>query len=147
MQDFVVNHYLLIKTIHIIAVISWLAGLLYLPRLFVYHASQAVGSETSELFKTMEMRLYRFICLPAMIVTLFAGLLLASQPGIMQQGWIHAKLLLVLGLFAFHGICGKWRKDFLFDRNQKSPKFFRIANEVPTLLMVIIVALAVMKPF
>ena len=147
MQEFVTNHYLVIKALHLIAVISWMAGLLYLPRLFVYHVDKAVGSEASEMLKIMEYRLLRYIMNPAMIVTLLLGLMLASIPGTMQMGWIHAKLGLVFFLFGFHGMCSRWRKDFAADKNQKSAKFFRFANEVPTLLMIGILFLAVLKPF
>lgn len=147
MQDFVIEYYLVLKALHIIAVISWLAGLLYLPRLFVYHAEQPVGSDASEMLKTMENRLLRYIMNPAMIVALVLGLVLMGQPEIMKQGWLHIKLMLVFFLFGFHGMCSRWRKDFAADTNQKSAKFFRVANEVPTLIMVVVVLLAVVKPF
>lgn len=147
MQDFVTDHYLLLKALHIIAVISWLAGLLYLPRLFVYHAGKAPGSEASEMLKIMEHRLLRYIMTPAMIAALLLGLVLMGQPGIMAFGWLHMKLGLLLLLFGFHGACSRWRKDFSADHNTKSAKFFRIANEVPTVIMIAVVLLAVTKPF
>lgn len=147
MQEFVVQHYLLIKALHLISVMSWMAGMLYLPRLFVYHADKAVGSEASEMLKIMERRLLRYIINPAMIATFIFGGMLLTQPDIMAQGWLHMKLGLVFFMAGFHGMCSRWRKDFANDRNQKEAKFFRMANEVPTLLMIGIVLLAVIKPF
>lgn len=146
-MEFVQDHYLTIKALHVIGVISWMAGLLYLPRLYVYHAGREVGSESSEMLKVMEYRLLRYIMTPAMIFTLVMGLLLMSIPGIGLQGWLHIKMALLLLLFGFHGACSKWRKDFAADRNHKTVTFFRYANEFPTLIMVIIVLLAVTKPF
>jgi putative membrane protein len=137
------------KAIHILAVISWMVGLLYLPRLFVYHCQTAPGSEASERFKIMEARLYRQIMLPAMLTTFVLGIVLLLTPGVVDwhQGWMHVKLLAVLCLAGFHGAMGKWRRNFLNDRNDKSQKFFRVANEVPTVLMVIAVIMVVVKPF
>jgi putative membrane protein len=139
--------YLWIKALHLIAVISWMAGMLYLPRLFVYHAAAAPGSETSETFKVMERRLYKFIMAPAMIVTWLAGLVLVLQGGWLGAGWFHAKLALVIVMTVMHGLLGHWANDFAFDRNRHSQKFFRIANEVPTLLLIAIVILVTVKPF
>ena len=138
-----------IKAFHIIAVIAWMAGLLYLPRLFVYHASSNVGSEQSETFKVMEWRLLRFITTPAMLATWIFGLILAFSPLVnwSQDGWLHAKLVLVVILTGFSGLLAKWTKDFAADRNTRSPRFYRIANEVPTVLMIIIVILVVVCPF
>jgi len=138
-----------IKAFHIIAVIAWMAGLLYLPRLFVYHASSKVGSEQSETFKVMEWRLLRFITTPAMLATWIFGLVLAFSPLVnwSQDGWLHAKLVLVVVLTGFSGLLAKWTKDFAADRNTRSPRFYRIANEVPTVLMIIIVILVVVRPF
>lgn len=147
MQAFVTDYYLTIKALHLIAVISWLAGMLYLPRLFVYHADKVPGSESSEMLKTMEHRLMRLIINPAMIATFILGGFLLFTPGIFAMGWLHIKLTLVFFLAGFHGMCSRWRKDFAADRNTKSAKFFRIANEVPTVLMIAIVYLAVAKPF
>jgi protoporphyrinogen IX oxidase len=147
MQDFVSDHYLFIKALHLIAVISWMAGMLYLPRLYVYHAEATVGSDASEMLKTMERRLLRYIMNPAMIVSLLLGLVLLGQPGIFAFGWVHIKLTLLVFLFGFHGMCARWRKDFAADRNTKTARYFRVANEVPTLIMVVIVLLAVTKPF
>ncbi len=139
--------YLWIKALHLIAVISWMAGMLYLPRLFVYHAAAAPGSESSETFKVMERRLYKFIMTPAMIVTWLAGIVLVFQNGWLAAGWFHAKLALVIVMTVMHGLLGHWANDFAFDRNGHSQKFFRIANEVPTLLLIAIVILVTVKPF
>lgn len=136
-----------IKALHVISVIAWMAGLLYLPRLFVYHAGTEPGTESSETFKVMERRLLRAITTPAMIASLVFGLLLLTTPGIFQQGWLHAKLLLVLGMFVMHGFLARWRKDFEADRNRHPARFYRFMNEIPTVLMVLIVLLAVAKPF
>jgi putative membrane protein len=147
MQDFVTDYYLVIKALHLISVISWMAGMLYLPRLYVYHADCEVGSKASEMLKVMERRLLRFIINPAMVATFVFGGLLLTQPGIFAFGWLHMKLGLLFFLMGFHGMCARWRKDFAADNNKKSARFFRIANEVPTLIMVAIVLLAVIKPF
>ena len=133
--------------LHLIAVISWMAGLLYLPRLFVYHAKSAPGSEQSETFKTMEHRLLTYIMTPAMIATWIFGTSLVFTGGWLTAGWLHAKLALVLALTVMHGLMSHWANDFRYDRNRRSQKFFRIANEIPTLLMIAIVVLAVVKPF
>ncbi len=138
-----------IKAFHIIAVIAWMAGLLYLPRLFVYHAMSKTGSEQSETFKVMERRLLRYITTPAMVATWIFGLILAFSPLIdwSKDGWFHAKLLLVVVLSGFSGLLAKWTKDFAADRNTRSPRFYRIVNEVPTVLMILIVILVVVRPF
>ncbi len=138
--------YLWLKALHIIAVIAWMAGLLYLPRLFVYHANAEVGSELSETLKIMERRLLRAIMTPAMLVSLAVGIaLLAYQD--FSSGWLHVKLTAVVGLLIMHMLMAKWRKDFEKDANTRGHKFYRIANEIPTVLMVLIVVLAVVKPF
>lgn len=139
--------YAWIKALHIIAVISWMAGLLYLPRLFVYHTQVAPGSEASELFKVMERRLMRAIMFPASIVTWGAGLFMAWDGGWYTMGWFHAKLACVVAMTWAHHSMASWRKDFAADRNTRSQRFFRVANEVPTLLMIAIVILVVTKPF
>ena len=141
-----------IRAFHIIAVIAWMAGMLYLPRLFVYHCAAETGSVQSETFKVMERRLLRAIINPAMVATWVFGLWLAwlgpdSRYGWFASGWLWAKIILVLGLSAVHGLLARWRKDFAQDRNRNSQKFYRIINEVPTLLMVLIVLLVVLKPF
>jgi protoporphyrinogen IX oxidase len=136
-----------IKALHIVAVISWMAGMLYLPRLFVYHCEAEIGSKQSETFKVMERRLLKAIINPAMIVTWLAGLYLAWSGNWFAAGWLHGKLLLVLLLSGAHGFFARAVKDFAADRNQQSQKFYRIINEVPTLLMIGIVILVVVKPF
>jgi len=141
-----------IKAFHIIAVIAWMAGMLYLPRLFVYHCAAETGSVQSETFKVMERRLLRAIINPAMVATWVFGLWLAwfgpdSRYGWFASGWLWAKIILVLGLSAVHGLLARWRKDFAQDRNRHSQKFYRIINEVPTVLMILIVFLVVLKPF
>jgi putative membrane protein len=140
--------YLTLKALHIVAVISWMVGLLYLPRLFVYHVDAIAGGELDKTLILMERRLYRFIMLPAMLLTLGLGIILVGKVGMSNLGgWFHLKVLLVLGLFALHGMLGKYRREFAENRNVKSKKFFRIINEIPTLLLIIIVILAVVKPF
>ena len=140
-----------IKAFHIIAVIAWMAGLLYLPRLFVYHCAAEIGSVQSETFKVMERRLLRAIINPAMVATWVFGLWLAwlgpdSRYGWFASGWLWAKIILVLALSAVHGLLARWMKDFARDRNRHSQKFYRIINEIPTLLMILIVLLVVLKP-
>ena len=136
-----------IKVLHVLAVISWMAGLLYLPRLFVYHAGVAAGSETSELFKIMERRLNTAIMVPAAVVAWLTGLWLAYEAGFFRQGWFHGKLLLVVGMTGVHMLLVARLKDFAADRNGKRHVYFRVWNEVPTLLMIGIVALVIVKPF
>ena len=138
-----------IKAFHVIAIIAWMAGMLYLPRLFVYHAASKPGSEPSETFKVMERRLLRYIATPAVIASWVLGLWLAFSGLIdwSQDGWFHAKLALVVALSAFHGFCAVWTRDFAQDQNTRSVRFFRIANEIPTILMIFIVILVVVRPF
>ena len=136
-----------IKAVHVIAVISWMAGMLYLPRLFVYHCKAEVGSKQSETFKVMERRLLKAIINPSMIVTWMAGLYLGWAGGWLAAGWLHGKLLLVVALSGVHGFFSRCVKDFGVDRNVRSEKFYRIINEVPALLMIGIVVLVVIKPF
>ena len=136
-----------VKALHIIAVIAWMAGMLYLPRLFVYHCEAETGSKQSETFKIMERRSLKVIINPAMIVTWLAGLYLAWAGHWFSAGWLHAKLALVLVLSGVHGFFSRWVKDFAAGRNPRSQKFYRIINEVPTLLMILIVILVVVKPF
>jgi protoporphyrinogen IX oxidase len=139
--------YLWIKALHIIAVIAWMAGMLYLPRLFVYHAGAAPGSPQSETFKVMEQRLLRYIMTPAMIATWLFGIALVIQGQYFAATWFHLKLLLVLLMSALHGLFTRWARDFAADRNTRSAKFFRIANEIPTLILIAVVILATVKPF
>ncbi|ODN72126.1 protoporphyrinogen oxidase HemJ [Methylobrevis pamukkalensis] len=136
-----------LKALHILSVIAWMAGLFYLPRLFVYHADAAAGSELSETFKVMERRLFKAIMRPAMIATWIFGLWVAFEAGFFSSGWLHAKLALVVAMSVFHEKCGRWLKDFAADRNTRPARFFRIANEVPTLILIAIVLLVVLKPF
>ena len=139
--------YSLLLALHIIAVIAWMAGMLYLPRLYVYHATAKPGSELSETFKVMERRLLRAIINPAMIAAWVAGLLLAWQGHHWGEGWLHAKLALLLGMQLIHAAYARWRRQFAADANRHGDRFYRVMNEVPTLLMVLIVLLAVVKPF
>ncbi len=140
--------YLWLKALHVLAIISWMAGLLYLPRLMVYHCQAPIGSPQSETFKVMERRLLKAIMTPAMIVAWILGLWLAfGYVGFRGQGWLHAKLLLVIAMSAMHGWMAVWVKEFAADRNTRSERFYRIANEGPTLLMIGIVILVIVKPF
>ena len=136
-----------LKAFHIIAVIAWMAGMLYLPRLIVYHCEADAGSRQSETFKVMERRLLRAIMNPAMIVTWLLGLWLAWRGNWFAAPWLHAKLILVVAMSGVQGMLSRCVKDFAADRNRKSQKFYRIINEVPTALMILIVLLAVLKPF
>ncbi|MEM8839220.1 MAG: protoporphyrinogen oxidase HemJ [Pseudomonadota bacterium] len=132
---------------HIISFIAWMAGILYLPRLFVYHANAEVGGEQSETFKVMERRLLKAIMTPAMLATWVFGLWLMVLGQHYLSGWFHAKLVLVIGISVFHMMCARWVKTFAADENQKSHTFFRIANEIPTLMMIAVVILVIVKPF
>ncbi len=136
-----------LKALHIIAVISWMAGMLYLPRLFVYHVDAEPGSRQAETFIVMERRLLRIIMNPAMIVVWITGPLLAWRMGMWKDGWLHAKFTLVALLTVFHHLLGRWRKDFAAGRAPHDAKFFRMVNELPALLMVGIVVLVVVKPW
>ena len=137
-----------IKALHVISVIAWMAGMLYLPRLFVYHADRAPGSEASEMLKVMERRLLRAIINPAMIATFVFGGLLLATPGMIDWSawWIHAKLVLVVIMSGLHGAFARWRRDFEADRNTRPARFYRIANEVPTVLLIAIVILVFVRP-
>src|SRR5262249_14451324 len=141
--------YLWIKAFHVIAVISWMAGMLYLPRLFFYHCEAAAGTPESERFKRMERRLLQIIINPAMAVVWLLGITLALSPasGGPFQGWLIAKFVLVLALSGLHGLFSRWRKDFAVDRNHHSKRFYAAWNEVPAVLMIAIVILVVVKPF
>jgi putative membrane protein len=136
-----------LKAFHIIAVIAWMAGMLYLPRLFVYHCEADVGSMQSETFKVMERRLLKLIINPAMILAWVLGLWLAYSAGWFKAPWLHAKLVLALAMSGVHGILSKYVREFAADKRRKSQKYFRILNEVPTVLMILIVILVVVKPF
>ena len=139
--------YLWIKALHVIAVMSWMAGLLYLPRLMVYHCEAKIGSVQSETFKVMEWRLFQFIMRPAMIVTWLTGLTLAWWSSYYLDYWMWCKFAFVLAMSAFNDVLGGWIKAFASDTNSRSQKFYRIANEVPTVLMTLIVVLVIVKPF
>ncbi len=142
--------YLYIKAFHVIFVTAWMAGLFYLPRLYVYHADSEPGSVQSETFKVMERRLLRIIMNPALIITWVLGLYLIFGFNIVslsQDGWLHVKLALVVAMTAYHGFLARWRKDFEADRNERSARFYRIVNEIPTILFILIVILVIVKPF
>jgi protoporphyrinogen IX oxidase len=139
--------YLWLKAFHVIAVISWMAGMLYLPRLFVYHCGAERGSVLSETFKVMERRLLRIIINPAMVVTWVLGIWLAWDGVWYRAGWLQAKVALVVVMSGLHGLMVRWVRDFAADQNQHSERFFRLINEVPTLLMIAIVILVIVKPF
>jgi len=144
--------YLWVKAFHVIAVIAWMAGMLYLPRLFVYHCGAAPGSVQSETFKVMERRLLRAIINPAMIAAWLLGAWLAwsvadSRYALFLPAWLYAKIVLVLALSAVHGFFARWVKDFASDRNRHSQRFYRFINEIPTVLLILIVLLVVLKPF
>jgi putative membrane protein len=142
------NSYLLLKSLHLIAVISWMAGLLYLPRIFVYHAENLKDKKTSSIFKTMEKKLYFYIMMPAMVLTWLFGLILISSLGFetLSTLWVKLKLLLVIILTSYHFYLAKLLENFKMDQNVKSSKFFRIINEVPTILLILIVFIVVFKP-
>ena len=136
-----------LKAFHVIAMIAWMAGMLYLPRLFVYHCEAPRGSIQSETFKIMERRLLKAIINPAMIVTWILGLILVWQGGWWTAGWVHGKLALVMILSGLHGVYARRLKEFAADANTRPPRYYRILNEVPTVLMVGIVILVIVKPF
>lgn len=145
MQEFFSQHYEWLRALHIIAIISWMVGMLYLPRLFVYHIEKPENGET---FKIMERRLLKVIINPAMIAAWAFGLLmLYANPGLMEAGWMHLKIMCVLLMSGLHGFLAKSVKIFARDENKRSSKFYRILNEVPAVLMIIIVIMAVVQPF
>lgn len=139
--------YLWIKSLHIIAIVAWMAGLFYLPRLFVYHTRFAHGSETAATFEVMEAKLLRIIMNPAMIVVILSGFYLISVIDAWTDGWMHAKFLAVFAMVVFHMMLAMHRKAFASNRNTRSERYFRVINEIPTLLLIAIVILAVVKPF
>jgi putative membrane protein len=149
MQEFLLNNYLWLKAFHLISVISWMAAMLYLPRLFVYHAeANQKNKEPIATLKVMERRLLKFIMNPAMGATwLFGGLMIFANPALFEGGWLHVKLTAVILLSGMHGMMSKWQRQFANDQNTKSAKFYRIMNEVPTAFMILIVIMAVVKPF
>ena len=138
------------KALHVISVIAWMAGIFYLPRLFVYHCGLQRGSVESERFKVMERRLLKQIMAPAMLATWFFGVLLVLTPGVVDWSgfnWWHVKLVMVLAMTGFQGAAGKWRRQFLEDRNVKSHKYYRVANEAPTVMMAVAVIMVIVKPY
>lgn len=137
-----------VKALHVISVIAWMAGMLYLPRLYVYHATEPVGSPTSEKFKIMERRLLRAIINPAMISSFIFGIwMLVLTPEWLSQPWMHAKLTAILGMAVMHTLLARWRRAFAEDRNPHSHTFYRAMNEIPTVLMIFIVIMVIVKPF
>jgi putative membrane protein len=142
------SFYTWIKALHVISVIAWMAAMFYLPRLFVYHTQVAPGSQASEMFKVMERRLMRAILNPAMIATLiFGGTMLAMNPALLREGWLIVKLVFVAVLMGLHHAMIGWRRAFEQDRNRRSERFFRIMNEVPTLAVIVIVIMVIVRPF
>ena len=137
------------KAAHVIFMVAWMAGMLYLPRLYVYHCQTGPGSAESERFKVMERRLLRQIINPAMIATIIFGLLLTATPGVIvwASWWWRVKLVAVILLMGLHGMLSRWRRDFLHDRNTRPARFYRIINEVPALLLVVIVVMVIVRPF
>ena len=148
-MDFLIDAAPWIKAAHVISVIAWMAGMLYLPRLFIYHCQVDRGSAQSDLFAVMERRLMRGIINPAMIATFVFGILLLGMPGLIDwsEGWIWVKLALVIVLTAVHGLYSRWRRDFAADNNRRSERFYRRWNEAPTVLMIIIVVMVIVRPF
>lgn len=136
------------KAIHVISVISWMAAMFYMPRLFVYHTREKIGSEMDKTFQQMEYKLLKIIMTPSMISTYFFGILIAYIYGFVALGvWFHIKMTAVLGLTIFHGLLAKWRKDFINGNNNHSEKFYRLMNEIPPILMIIAVIMVIVKPF
>jgi putative membrane protein len=136
-----------VKAFHVVAVIAWMAALLYLPRLLVYHSGAAVGSEMSETFKVMEGRLLKAIAVPAMAAVWLSGGTLVWLTEAWREEWFYAKLVLVVLLSAYHGLLSRWVRDFARDENRRAARFYRLMNEVPTLFMILIVILVIVRPF
>ena len=143
-----ISNYTWLVALHVISIIAWMVAMLYLPRLFIYHSMVGQGSAASETFKVMERKLLRGIMTPSMIASWIFGLaIIAALPAYLSQGWLHAKLLLVVLLTGLHGVFARWVRDFANDRNRRSEGFYRAITEAPTLLLIAIVVLAVVKPF
>lgn len=138
-----------IKALHLISVIAWMAGMFYLPRLYVYHVDVPAGSAQSETFKMMERRLLRAIINPAMVASFVFGIwmLILLGASVWSEGWWHVKLTMIILMSAYHGFLSRWRRDFEADRNRRSARFYRFANEIPTVLMIVIVVMVIVKPF
>lgn len=142
------QYYEWFKVLHLIALICWMAGLLYLPRLYVYHSTVKIGSESDELFKKMELKLLRYIMNPAMLATFLFGVILSGIYGMQALGlWFHLKMMFVLILALFHSLLARWRKDFFHGKNKHSERFYRIVNELPAILMIFIIIMVIIKPF
>ena len=148
-NNFLVDNYSLIKAFHVISMVAWMAALLYLPRLFVYHTTVKKNSDTSEMLKIMEYRLQKYIMNPAMLLTLLFGIFLLKTDGVINWGekWIYFKLLAVFLLLLVHHLLAKYRKDFFLNKNIHSKKFYKILNEIPTVLLILIILLVYLKPF
>lgn len=146
MKEFLVEYYLWFLSLHVIAVISWMAGMFYLPRLFVYHTRLEAGSSASEMFKEMERKLIRIIINPAMMLTWIFGLCLAFGQDLWSSHWFQIKFFMVVLMSGFHGYLSRWRRDFARDENRYNEKFYRRVNEIPTIFMIVIVFLVIMKP-
>ncbi|QNT77813.1 protoporphyrinogen oxidase HemJ [Entomobacter blattae] len=150
MSEFLITHYLWIKSFHVISVIAWMAGQFYLPRLFVYHCQVQPGTAEDARFKIMERRLQRAIINPAIGVAFLCGIFLVLTPGLVDWrhfNWWYVKFFALMGLFWFHGACSKWRRHFEKGINKHPEKFYRFANEIPTIFMIIIVIMVIVKPF
>jgi protoporphyrinogen IX oxidase len=143
------DYYLWFKALHVISVIAWMAGMLYLPRLYVYHADAAPGSDKSETFKIMERRLLRAITNPAMVASFVFGGLMLATPGVIDwsMGWIWVKLAMIAAMAGIHGLLARWRRDFEADRNVRPARFYRMWNEAPTIPLIVIVIMVIVKPF
>ena len=148
-NNLLTNNYSLIKAFHVISMVAWMSALLYLPRLFIYHTAAKKKSEASEMLKTMEYKLQKFIMNPAMLFTIFFGVLLLKTGEIINwtEKWIYFKLLAVIILLVIHYSLTRYRKTFFMDKNDNSAKFYKILNEVPTILLIIIILLVYLKPF
>ena len=143
------DYYEWFKALHVISVIAWMAGMLYLPRLYVYHADAKVGSDKSETFKIMERRLLRAITNPAMIASFIFGGLMLATPGTVDwsMGWIWVKIAMIVAMSGIHGLLARWRRDFEADCNVRPAKFYRMWNEAPTIPLIVIVIMVIVKPF
>lgn len=146
-MSFLIGYYLWLKVVHLIAIIGWLVGILYLPRLFAYHADTSAGSDTDAVFQQMEYNLMRLLLMPCMIVVFITGILLIFATGSLANGWLHTKFLLVLMLAGLHGMMSRQRKHFQRGENTRSAAYFRTFSHVTTLIVILVVALAVLKPF
>ena len=148
MQTFLLENYLWLKALHVISLIAWMAGMFYLPRLFAYHSENISETEQDKTLELMEARLLRIIMNPAMIATwIFGALMLYANTGLMELGWMHVKLASVILMTILHMVFAKWRKNLLSGENLRSPRFYKLWNEAPTVLMVIIVIMAIAEPF